>query len=454
MGNLTQTIAALNQFQHAMNMAQNGRVTPGDETHRQLINPMLPEKGSLNLTGSVGRGGTNARADVRAVQDRLQAVGSLSTADYLAEKVDTTQAGNINITTVPRTQAALEQFCSLVAGTTDGRIDAGGRAMRLLNDPTYGTLTSFNPEANNADAGFDFQSTNAAINRVIRAIERVEAGNYTGEIGAVLTNGAGTAASFGRGQVIGATALGTLRNNPGMRDHYGLTDAMLTEMGNRATNTNTHYDAIYGLVPAGGSTQGQLNTAITAYTTQNGQTFVQETGLGVDDIARMFHTANMRRRILAVNVPRVNGVADETQVNVGNQVDALLANADFSGSTNYLGINRSSLMTYFRRTATMGENRAAFQTKAIFNHPEGQRVRNAMTDNNGTAIGRTLVQDTYNAANGAVPAGTPNRPRAVAAVTAIMHNRGGNAATWAGQLQTVYQDPYVANFLPHWDNDN
>jgi hypothetical protein len=452
--NLTQTIAAMNQFQHAMSVAQNGRVAPGDETHRQMINPMLPEKGSLNLTGSVGRGGGNARTDVRAVQDRLQAVGLLSTSDYLAEKVDTTQAGNINLTTIPRTQAALEQFTTIVVGTNDGRIDAGGRAMRLLNDPTYGTLTNFNPEANNAAAGYDFQSNNADINRVIRAVEQVEAGNFRGEIGAVLTNGAGVAASFGKGQVIGATALGTLRNNQGMRDHYGLTNAMLTEMSTRATNTNTRYDAIYALVPAGGSTQGQLTTAIRNYTTQNGETFVRETGLGTEDIARMFHTANMRRRILAVNVPRNNrGVVNAT-VNVENEVTALLGNAEFSGSTNFLGINRGSITTYFRNTATMGENRAAFQTKAVFNHPEGQRVRNAMTDNNGTAIGRTLVQDTYNSANGAVPANTQNRLRAVAAVTAIMHNRGGTAASWAGQLQTVYTDAYVRRFLPHWDNDN
>ncbi|MFN8395999.1 MAG: hypothetical protein U0176_15285 [Bacteroidia bacterium] len=451
---LVQTIAAMNQFQHAMNVAQNGRVVPGDETHRQMINPTLPEKGSLNLTGSVGRGGGNARGDVRAVQERLQTIGLLSTSDYMAERVDTTQTGNIAITAIPRTQAAIEQFTGIVVGTNDGRIDAGGRAMRLLNDPTYGSLTNFNTEANNAGAGYDFQSSNGDINRVIRAVEQVEAGNFRGEIGAVLTNGAGVAASFGKGQVIGSTALGTLRNNRGMMDHYGLTNTMLTEMSTRATNTNTRYDAIYALVPAGGSTQGQLNTAIRTYTAQNAETFVRETGLGTDDIARMFHTANMRRRIIAVNVPRNNRGVVDPSVNVENEVTNLLGNAEFSGSTNYLGVNRGSITTYFRNTATMGENRAAFQTKAIFNHPEGQRVRNAMTDNNGTAIGRTLVQDTYNSANGAVPGNTQNRLRAVAAVTAIMHNRGGSAASWAGQLQTVYTDAYVRRFLPHWDNDN
>ncbi len=449
-GNLVQTIAAINQFEHAMSINQTGLIAPGSEGHRQLINPNLPEKGTLNIGSSVGRGGVNARADVRFIQDRLQAVGVLSTSHYLSEQVDPALPGAVDIATIPNTQAALEEFCEHVAGSTDGRIDANGRAERLLNDPTYGTTTNYNLEANNGDAGYDFQSNDAAVNRTINAIEAIEAGHYTGEIGAVLTNGAGVAASYGKGQVIGATGVGVLQGDQGMRDHYDLSQATLADMSSRARNTNTHYNATYAQVPAGGSAPGALDGLIAAYQTANGERFVQETGLGLDDIARMFHTANMRRRILAVNVARNRRgvITDRTQVNP--QVTALQGNANFSNSTDYLGINTSSLRTYFRNTATMGENRAAFQTKAVFNHPEGQKVRNAMTDDNGTAIGRTFVETTYGQADNAVAANARNRGEVVAAITAIMHNRGGTAANWAGQVQTVYGDAYVGRFLPEW----
>jgi hypothetical protein len=462
-GTLTQTISAINQFQHAMNIAQDGLVVPGNETHRQMINPMLPEKTNVNLTGSVGRGGTNNRADVRRVQDRLQALGVLSTTHYLAERLDTAVAGNVALTGIPNTAAAIEKFCQTAAGTNDGRIDAGGGANRILNDPTHGSLTNFNLESNVATAGFNWTTGNAALTRVINAIEIVEAGNKVGEVPAGLINGAGVPASYGKAQVIGTSALDTIDGNQDMQDYYGLTDAMIQVLETRAAAAGTHYNDIYNNVPVGGADEATIQARIAAYTTAHGTDFVRDSGLGLDDIARMYHTANMKRFILADVVPRgsdttltVPAGTPQNQVSAVRQqialthITALRTNASFAASTNYLGMNTSSLQSYFRRTDNMGENSAGFKTKAIFNGPEGQRVRNAMTDNAGNAIGRSFIQQVYNSANGAsgVPAATANRPRAVAGVTAYRHNHGGTTTTALANMGT---DVYTQNMLTQWD---
>lgn len=452
--NLVQTIAAINQFETAMGIPVTGQVAPGNATHRQMLNPTLHERSSMTLTGTVGTGGANTPADVRLVQDRLQSIGLLTTSNFMTERVDPA-AASVNVANIPQTIAAINQFLQTVVGARNANnrvqvIGPDSRELRLLNDPSYGSNTNFNTEANNAQAGLDFQSNDAALNRIIRAIETAEAGNFTGEIGAVLTNGSGTATSFGRGQVIGGTAISTLQNNDDLAAHYGLTDAALTEMSDRATKTDEHYRATYALVPAGGSNAAQLTAAITTYTTTHGERFVRETGLGTEDIARMFHTANMRRRILAVNVARRQdtNIIDEAQIDPN--VDALMRNGEFTNSTNFLGINRSSVRTYFRWTNSMGENRQGFITKAIFNHRDGQKVRNAMTDNNGTAIGRIFVEGQYNTVSGVVRQNDPNRARNIAAIVAIMHNTGGDAATHYTNINTTLGNRYVRTVLSHW----
>ncbi|MCB9233004.1 MAG: hypothetical protein H6581_15210 [Bacteroidia bacterium] len=451
-GSLTETIAAINQFQHSMNLAQSGLVGVGDESHRQMMNPSLPEKGNVDIQRSVGRGGgVNQPADVRIVQDRLHAIGFLSTGDYLSERVDPAGTTNITWTNVPRTSAALDSFQEIVIGATDGRIDPGGKTERILNDPTYETLTTFNRNATNPDAAAGFSNNNAALTRIITAIEAGEGGHSPGEIPANLTNGAGVAASFGSAQMIGRTAVGTLQNNPDVASHYGLSAATLTDMVTRAANTNTHYDAIYNNVPAAGTDLATLNARIQAYTTANGQRFMTETGLYPDDIRRMYHTGNMRRIITAVNVPRGNDSSVTSAVNVNQEVTNLYANANFVASVNAIGVNRSSVTTYFRKTRTMGENRAAFQTKAIFNHPEGQKVRNAMSDGNGQSIGRTLIRDNFNETQGVVPQNQNNRDRVVAAVTALMHNSGGSAQSRYNNLNATLTDSYTVGFLARWD---
>lgn len=450
-GNLTETIAAINQFQQAMALEQNGQVGVGNETHRQMMNPALPEKTDVNIGGSVGDGGANAHADVRRVQDRLHAIGFLTTAHYMAERVDATAQGAVNMATVPETMAALRNFQTTATGGTDGRIDPNGRTERILNDPTYGTMTGVNQEARNEDAAVEFTNNDAALTRIIDAIEEGEGGGLQGEAPAYLLNGSGTAASYGSAQMIGTTAVGTLQNNDDVAEHYGLTDEMLDEMAALANSANTHYNDIYALVPAGGATQANLEQQIAQYTT-NHTDFNETTGLGNDDISRMFHTANIRRRVLAVNVPRGAGnVFAGTNAALNAATDQLLANGSMADSVAAVGMNRSSVRSYLKDPDWLGENRAGFGTKAVMSHENSQQLRNAMTDANGQTIGRTLIRTNYNSANGVVPAGQNNRDRTVAAITAIMHNRGGSARHWFNNLGQVWQDNYVVGFLAHWD---
>lgn len=448
---MPETIAAINQFQQAMGLAQNGQVGVGNETHRQMMNPALPEKTDVNIGGSVGDGGAvNAHADVRRVQDRLHAIGFLTTAHYLAERVDATAQGAVNMAQVPETMSAIREFQTSATGGTDGRIDPNGRTERILNDPTYGTLTSVNPETRNEDAAVEFQNNDAALTRIIDAIEEGEGGGLQGEAPAYLLNGSGTAASYGSAQMIGTTAVGTLQNNDDVAEHYGLTDEMLDEMAALANSANGHYNDIYALVPAGGATQANLEQQIEQYTT-NHTDFNETTGLGNDDIARMFHTANIRRRVLAMNLPRGAGnVFAGTNAQLNAHTDTLLGNASMADSVAAVGMNRGSVRSYLKDPDWLGENRAGFGTKAVMSHENSQELRNAMTDANGQTIGRTLIRTNYNSANGVVPAGQNQRDRTVAAITAIMHNRGGTARRWFGNLGQVWQDNYVVNFLAHW----
>ena len=459
---IRQTIAALISFQVSRGLNGNGQLVPVSETHRLLIRPSLPTARAGNLNATVGVGGDgraniNQPADVRMVQERLHELGFLSTADFLSELADPAAGGNIAVTQLARTIDAIRAFQGLVVGRTDGNIDPGGMSLRILNDPTYGTLTTFNPEANNPQAGIAFAGAGGLpLNRIIQAIEQAEAGNRTGEVPAGLINAAGVPASFGAGQMIGGTALGVLRNpvNNQLRDQYGLDMATLNTINDRATETINRYNAIYGLVGAGGVTDANLQALYDAYIAANGVQFHTDTGLFNQDIINMFRIAQIRRRIIAHPVP--HGRQPDTTVvdpaDVNPAVTALLANAHFLASYNALGFNRNSLRAYVRRTASMGENRAGFITKAIFSHPDSQSIRNAMTDASGAAIGRVLIQQNFIDADAVVPAVQANRDQVVAAITAILHNRGGAAPDHFNNLANTLADNYVGRVLAIWNN--
>ena len=441
---LAHTIAAIQALQTTLGQGRvvaSGLVAPGDVTHRLLMNPGMPVPQTVALTGRVGRGGPNHPTDVLTVQGRLRELGFLTIADELAERPAGT--ADVPVAALARTIAAIEQFQGAIVGVTpDGRIDAGGLSARMLQDPSYGTTTVANPNANNAAAGPAPAAFAHEVQQIITACEIIEGGaGGRGERPAVLRNAAGTPASFGRSQLIGGTAVGTLQHNPNIAAIYGLTPQDLTDLNGIATRTTAHYDAIYGQVPVGGAaTDAALVGLAATYTAANGPRFHVETGLFDTDIVAMFRTAQFRRTLHG------HGVADVTALMDPAQHPAAAANIAA------LGFAASDVRTYLADQRRHGEHKAGFVTRALFLSQHGQQLRDAMTDNGGTGIGRALINDNY--ALVVQRAATLNVQLTVqqrAAVTARVHNQGeSNLTGFLQNLPGTIADNYVHNFLQHW----
>jgi Fe2+ transport system protein FeoA len=442
---IPRTCAAIAEFQRVVGLGRvtvTGQVAPGDVTHRLLMNPSLPVPMNAAIGGSVGRGAANAPANVRMVQQRLQELGFLSSSAYLAERPAASVANAIAVAALTQTIAAIEQFQSSVVGVPpDGRIDAGGLSARLLMDPTYGTRTGPNPNATNADAGPTVASFAHEVQQIIQAIETHEAGaGGRGERPAVLRNASGTPASFGRGQLIGGTALDTLNRYPNIASSYGLSQQDRRSLSQIAANTTTHYNAIFALVPAGGTTEANLQAAIANYVSTNGVRFHQETGLFDGDVANMFRAAQLRRHL-------DGHTANDT---------ATLMNAaqhpDIAANIAALGLGAGDVRSYLTNQRRHGEHRAGFVTRALFMSEHGQKLRNAMTDNSGVGIGRLLVNDNYNlVVNRAAAQATVLTARQRAQVTMRVHNQGaGNLNGYLNNLNGTANDSYVQQAIQHW----
>jgi hypothetical protein len=324
----------------------------------------------------------------------------------------------------------------------DGRIDAGGLSARLLTDPTYGTRTAPNPNATNPDAGPTVANFAHEVQQIIQAIETHEAGaGGRGERPAVLRNASGTPASFGRGQLIGGTALDTLNRYPNIASSYGLSAQARTSLSQIAANTTTRYNAIFALVPAGGMTEANLQTAMATYVSTNGVHFHQETGLFDADIANMFRAAQLRRHLAGHTANETATLMNPAQ------------HPDIAANITALGLSANHVQRYLASPNFHGEHRAGFVTRALFMSEHGQKLRNAMTDNSGIGIGRLLVNDNFNlVVNRAAALGTVLTARQRAQVTMRVHNQGaGNLNGFLNDLNATANDGYVQNAIQHWN---
>jgi hypothetical protein len=293
----------------------------------------------------------------------------------------------VAVAALPRTLAAITAFIA-VAGETGALLLSGQIAARVLMDPTFGTLTTLNPNATNPAAGPLAGVFNHEIQQIITAVEQIEAGSGRGERPAVLVNASATPASFGRGQLIGGTAVDTLRHNPAFAASYGLGAAARGELDAIARNTVAHYNHIFGLVAAGGVSEAALLGLVQAYVTSDGARFHRETGLFDSDLTSMFRIAQFRRHVAA----RPHTVTPD--VYAGNLLNAQQSPA---AATNIaaLGFTLATVRHYVRTPDHLGENRQGFVTRALFHSPHGQMLRDAMTDAGGIAIGRQLIADDH-----------------------------------------------------------
>jgi hypothetical protein len=450
---LAQTIAAIRSMQTTLGQGRitvDGKIEPGSVTHRLLMNPSLPVPQDMSaMTAAVGadtvarRGhpaapAPNHAADVTLVQGRMRELGFLSVADALAERPAAGAAG-MTAATLPQTIAAIRAYQQRVVGTPpDGRIEAGGLSQRLMADPTYGTMTTVNPNADNPNAGPAATSYTGEVQAIIAACEQIESGHGGGgERPAVLHNGSGTPASFGKAQLIGGTAVGTLRANQSIADSAGLSRQDLTDLNTIATNTANRYDAIVGQVPHHGwQSDSDVTGHAGTYTSANGVQFHRDTGLYDTDITQMFRTGQFIRQAL-----------DFTSANAADMLDAT---AHPASATNIaaLGLNAHDVATFVANPRFRGEHKQGFVTRALFNSEHGQQLRDAMTDNGGAGPGRALINDNFNqVVRRAAQLGVTLTVTQRAQITALMHNAGGGGLDgYINNPAGAAANPYVVQF--------
>ncbi len=399
----------------------------------------LPPPVTLSLTGSVGNRGANNPADVRQVQDRLNQLGYLSDADHAAEQADPAATEPLTTEAMPRTMEALLRFQKEVAGQSDGNISPTGVTAFSLADPTYGTQSTINPEAADPTAGYPVATLPEAVTQIAEAIETKETRNAPhGEQPAMLRNASGTPASFGRGQLIGGTALNTLIGNPEAAQLYGLDEQALDSLKAIDTATREAYADIYDQVPAGGDTEAGLQSRIAEYTASEGARFREQTGLGDEDIENMFRAAQFRRQVAG-----------------GTTVEALRANPDAAANIEALGLRDNDIETYLDNPDNNGEHREGFVTRALLSSEHGQALRDAMTDNGGVSLSRLLIQENYDTvrSRGEAELGRPLSPQEAAQATMLAHNSPGRLDEFFTSLRQgrpAEVTDYVTEAMEYW----
>jgi peptidoglycan hydrolase-like protein with peptidoglycan-binding domain len=455
------TLASLNEWR-----TNNEGVDPANPpidrfslSKRRLEWPALPKTAPLPAAG-VGAyppplAGRNQQADVLLVQNRLHELGLLSTREYLRERRVAQGLPAVAAAQMPATVDAIRLFQHTASGGTDGRIDLGGSTARTLHDPMFGTPTPTNPDTANRRTGPGMPAAYHAdparhreIVAIIAAIEMHEAGGSTGEVPAILRNGSSTPASFGKAQVIGATAIGTLQNDAGTAGFYGLNAAALVALQALVAAVVDRYDAIFVLVPAPGMTEANLVAAFSAYQGANAAAFTADTRLGPRDIVRMFRTAQFRRQTAAFIAaqPGANDAARRAAAVAA--VAVFSAQADVAPNMADLGIGRTDAAS-FLRSAIHAEHLAGFVARALLHAEQRLLVKSALTDDSGFKLGRFVIRDNFvQVLNQAGGPGLTRRQRAE--ITVRIHNSGPAGVAGFVAAPATAVNAYVNNVMPHW----
>ena len=436
------TLAAINSWQDVMlGELREAPITPFSETRDGLTWPVLPRRAELPIGDSVGAGAVNLSADVRLAQDRLYEFGLLEAEDYVVERVDAVLAGNAPEGSLVATIVAIERLQQTVAGSAtqapDRRIEPDGHSARILADPAASTPTLPNPSCDFPSAGpapATFDSDD--LMNLIQSIEAEARNVSSGELPATLQNASGTRASWGASQVTGARAVEILAD-PAKVDFaafYDLAGPTLQDLGARSAATVALFDQITAAV-AVGTTEADLQIQIAAYVGAQAGAVRAATGLGPADIERMFRAAQLRHHLAALG----------PDGDAASLFDAV-ANPDAAANLGVLGLHLSDVSVYQEDPAADEEHRQGFATRALFRSPEGQIVRNALTDDSGFRIGRFVISDLWDSTAGL---GLATRDRAQ--LTAYLQRYGGDPATLAGETAEVAADAYVQRVMARYD---
>ena len=171
------------------------------------------------------------------------------------------------------------------------------------------------------------------------------------------------------------------------------------------------------------TTAANAGQAADAFAAQNGPA-IAATGLGAADIGAMFGGAALKKKI-DVLAPDVKSGAKTVA-----QAIATLAPAE------RMGIGEGSLRTYINRPNTWGENRAAWQRKAVSAPPGtvGARIEALAITQGGTA----LLMPTVRVRVAAQIALTP-RPSDQTIVTTVAQQNNPNEANYGNNVWATYK---------------
>ena len=138
------SLAALRRLQTSMALGSLKCVVQERSGWKRLNDPYQLAKTSIRLSGSVGSGGENRPADVRAVQERLLELNLLRQADFDSELVavpdpaTTPHPDPIADSALPLTIAAITRLRETLLGhaaSAEGRVDLPDPAVARLNHP-------------------------------------------------------------------------------------------------------------------------------------------------------------------------------------------------------------------------------------------------------------------------------------------------------------------------------
>lgn len=142
--------------------------------------PVTPARSSLTITNTVGRGGRNQAADVRAVQARLVELGLL---DATAAAEENPPGPVADESALSRTIGAIEQLQRQINAPVDGKIDLTGATRQELerrgSTPSTADLTAI------ANARTAIRQATSRGLRITRPVGATSSGNVPDDVSAV-----------------------------------------------------------------------------------------------------------------------------------------------------------------------------------------------------------------------------------------------------------------------------
>lgn len=168
-------------------------------------------------------------------------------------------------------------------------------------------------------------------------------------------------------------------------------------------------------------------------------------GLTDDNVRTMFAARTLHTTVTTAHAAVAQAPPNAQQATAGQQAAAI-------PQDQRLGINQASLTTYIRSPATWGENRAAWQRRAVETMPNqvGARIESVATAQHGTQLAATVIRTRVNAQLAAPAAQRPTLESLVSTVAAQNNSGEANYGTNVWQTyQRLFPAPVPAATPAH-----